>query len=89
MESSNSGHDGITGTRFTLMPEITMKVDKIYETMLFKALDTMQQNIMAPARLEENDVKSYDYPGVTALKAFPGYGIGRGNQEESKSTLWV
>ena len=43
VENSSSGHDGIMGTRFTLMPEITMKLDKIYETMVFKTMDTMQK----------------------------------------------
>ena len=38
LKTSASGWDGVTGIRFTLLPEMDIKEDKIYEVTDFKAM---------------------------------------------------
>lgn len=50
METSTSGYDGIMGTTCILLPEPTLKLDKKYETIVLKTLDTMHQKRVATAK---------------------------------------
>lgn len=51
-----SGQDGITGTRFTLLPETIRSLDKIYAINSFQTLDIQQFKMVIPEGWETNHV---------------------------------
>lgn len=48
-----SAQGGITRGQIYLLPETTKTLDKIYETIVFNALDIRQQKTVIPERWEE------------------------------------
>lgn len=44
--------DGIIGPRFTFLPKTSVKIDKLFETMVFKKLGVRQQRRIIPEKWE-------------------------------------
>ena len=59
-------------------PKQPKRMDKIYETMIFRTLYIRQQRTVIPERQGTNEANSMIAP-VSNLKEFPGHSTQRGN----------
>lgn len=84
--TSTSSQDGITVTRFTLLPETTITLHQIYETVILKTLDIIQQRTVIPERWKTNELKPMLYPRLAREESFRTVVRGDITQEEP---LWV
>lgn len=56
--------------RFTLLPEKSKKINKIYDTVVFKTLDIMWWIVVIPEKWETNEVSSYLWPSLLPWERF-------------------
>lgn len=73
---SVSDRDGITGTRFMLLYEITKEWYKIRATIIFKALSMRRWHLR-----DKKQGKAVWLPQLNVGKEFPGHGTGTGKQK--------